>query len=310
MSSNTTPSTKKTSRGRPAKDKVVERLTPRSPAVAAAAVGGASNGTSELCSKCHNDSDKWISCERCLMWFCLNCAELSEEEHAFFTRRQARAHWYCNDCEAQAVKAVSTDQAIEERCKEFLGEFQTRLESVENKLNDKADKAVTDSIITQNKVLEDKIVGLQNDISNLGKQIKLARFEPFEKEKRKNNIVIRGLPETGNLVEDQDLVRFTLNEIDCSHIIPTNIQRLGKIPETDASDGAQARPPARPIRCILLNSDQKSTILKNAKKVRNSDTTRFDNKRVFIIPDQTALEREDDIELRKKTGLVEEKTHK
>ena len=121
------------------------------------AVGGACNSASELCSKCCKDSEKWISCERCLLWFCLSCADLSDDEHTFFTRRKARAHWYCEACEAQAVKAVSTDQAIEERCTEFLSEFQNRLEFCETKLDLKADKSDTDLLETENKILQDKI---------------------------------------------------------------------------------------------------------------------------------------------------------
>ena len=111
---------------------------------------------------CKN-SDKWIQCERCELWFCLICSDLTDKEHALFTSKKARAHWYCQACESQAVKAVTTDQAIEEKCKEFLGEFQLRLESCETRLNDKADKSTTDSLESRSKDLEDKIRGLEKE---------------------------------------------------------------------------------------------------------------------------------------------------
>ena len=306
------PGAKKT-RGRPPKDKISERLSnsTQSSLVIDGAVGGAASNTSELCNRCGNDSDKWISCERCLSWFCLKCADLTDDEHSFFSSRKTRAHWYCDACESQAVKAVTTDQAIEEKCKEFLGSFQTRLEACETNLSNKADKSITDSLTTENKIIQDKILGLQKDISNLGKQIKLTRFEPVEKEKRKNNIVIRGLPETGNSDDDEELVKFILSEIECPDVVPIEITRLGKIPATvntdEATGSVPGRAPARPIRCVLRKPDQKPLILNNAKKIRNSTSDKFDSKRIFIIPDQTALEREDDILLRKRLDELRNK---
>ena len=63
-------------------------------------------------------------------------------------------------------------------------------------------------------------------------------------------------------------------------------------------DSAAASVPARPIKCILNSSDDKGKLLRNAKKIRESNTTRFNKNKVFFVPDQTSLEREDDLELR------------
>merc|ERR1712208_147602 len=62
--------------------------------------------------------------------------------------------------------------------------------------------------------------------------------------------------------------------------------------------------PARPIRLVLPDTEHKFKILKNAKKIRNSSTDKFHCKKVFFIPDQTALEREDDVELIKKLEIM------
>ena len=293
---------------------VSERL-----AVAGAAAAAA--GDTSKCQLCKADLEqtqiKCIECERCLVWFCINCAVLTDDEHAFFTSKTARAHWYCTECEAPAVKSVTNDQQIEEKCNQFLGKFETRLDKCEGDIATKADKSDLDTLATANKKLEEKIVGLQRDISTLGSKLNLVRFEPYEKEKRKSNIVIRGLPETGSETEDRDLVKFALSEINCETIIPAEVSRLGKMPAKPSTEenanapGDQAiaaapagrggtRVPSRPVRCVLLNSDEKKQILQNGKQVRNSVTIRYDPKKVFFIPDQTKLEREDDWILREK----------
>ena len=233
-------------------------------------------------------------------------------------------HWFCTKCETAALTDVSTGIQIEEKVKAYMSKFDDRLSKCETDILAKADKTDLDELSAKNKTLESKVTALQNDISKLESKIQLVRFEPAEKLKRKNNIVIRGLPETYDQTQDNDLVRFALSEIDCSDIIPIEISRLGKKPatqtatnneqtqngvspnqnqppSTDTVNGPElTRPPARPVRCILLSSDQKSKILQNGKKIRNSVTIRYDPKKVFFIPDQTQLERDDDIKLRKK----------
>ena len=67
-----------------------------------------------------------------------------------------------------------------------------------------------------------------------------------------------------------------------------------------AASAEVARPLARPLRVTLSSGLNKSKILKNAKNIRKSKSTQFDPLKIFIVPDQTALEREDDLKLRKK----------
>ena len=58
--------------------------------------------------------------------------------------------------------------------------------------------------------------------------------------------------------------------------------------------------PGRPIRLTTTSTTIKHAILKNATQVRKKDSKLYNKKKVFILPDQTKLERQADLELRKK----------
>lgn len=68
------------------------------------------------------------------------------------------------------------------------------------------------------------------------------------------------------------------------------VERLGKIRE----DGK-----ARPIRIRFRREEDKSNVIRNATKIRKAKAVSFDTKTVFITPDMTKLQRNEDLELRK-----------
>ena len=57
----------------------------------------------------------------------------------------------------------------------------------------------------QIETLNDQMKSMALDIVNLNKKIEKVRFEPTEKIKRRNNIVIRGLLESSD-INDTDMV--------------------------------------------------------------------------------------------------------
>ena len=160
-------------------------------------------------------------------------------------------------------------------------------------------------------------------------------LNPLEK-KRRNNIVIRGLPEGTH--PDENLVNQVMTDIQCQDVEILSVQRLGRI--TNESDGGAAggadagaipnvtggahggatptlnnslnnsqsqepqsnarRVVARPVRVVLQNPLVKDKVLKAAKNIRKSQSDKFEKNKVFIVPDQTALERRDDANLRQK----------
>ena len=145
-------------------------------------------------------------------------------------------------------------------------------------------------------MVQNSVQMIATDISKLNSKFQLLRTEQLEVAKCIKNIVIRGAPESTEL-EDQDLVQEVFADIGCPDIEIESVIRLGRI--DNRQPDSDARPKTRPIRVILTNESDKAPIIRNAPKIRQSQSTIYSPTSIFIVPDQTKLEREQDIELRK-----------
>ena len=157
---------------------------------------------------------------------CQSCTNLDNEEYKFLTSRP-QFHCYCIPFESDAMQAIKNEALIAERCQEFLSKYEKKMDDIEDRVNTKADIAKEDYLSTSVQVLNDQVKHLATDISRLNQKIESMRFEPVEKTKRKNNIVIRGVPESEDLT-DTERIKEILDKIGCGNITPTEITRLGK----------------------------------------------------------------------------------
>ena len=290
----------------------------------AATVQAEDENSCSVCNRQLQDGDH-ITCERCNKDICYVCFKVTPEQ------LEAAAilpnnHFFCDECDQQAIIAVQTDQEIEVRCKQYCSQLETRIERVETGMTLKADKAEFDELKSKVARLETMIKNFSKDVSVTNQRINLVRGEDHAKKMREKNIVIRGVNEgvvnEGEEVTDEDLVHKVLRAIDCADLIPDieKFERLGKrnptrnqnLPEEavandEADDAAEdaaepERPYYRPIRVEFKSVDSRTKALKQAIKIRNganAEITEFDHKLIFIVPDQTKLERERDLKLRK-----------
>ena len=67
---------------------------------------------------------------------------MSEAVYSFFDASGNGSHWHCKDCEGQAMRAVKVDRTIDEECSNCLVGVTSRIESVEKRLDEKADFTV------------------------------------------------------------------------------------------------------------------------------------------------------------------------
>ena len=66
-----------------------------------------------------------------MKWNCAECLGMSEAAYSFFVSSGNGSHWYCKDCEGQAMRAVKVDRTIEEECSKYLEGVTNRIDSVE-----------------------------------------------------------------------------------------------------------------------------------------------------------------------------------
>ena len=123
----------------------------------------------------------------------------------------------------------------------------------------------------------------------LKEQSREDKAEEEEKARRKNNVIIHGLPEpqagdpNDKKQEDCDAVQDLLHKILCDNVSVTKFTRLGS-PRTDAD----AQP--RLILADLASEEARIQVLKNAKNLKGWKAGFWE--RVFIHQDLTPKERE------------------
>ena len=132
------------------------------------------------CKKSIGEKDDSMMCERCSGWVCFACTGLSKPVYDEMSKNKS-LHYFCQECQAPAMKAWKMDAKIEELCNDYFKKHEERLLKLEESVKTKADKAELDN--TQSKVvsLEDQIKGLNHDISTLNHRINLVGFETTEK---------------------------------------------------------------------------------------------------------------------------------
>lgn len=147
----------------------------------------------------------------------------------------------------------------------------------------KACLAMMDMMASQQKLLASMLELLTEDM-------KPEQTSADDKE-RKRSIVIHGLPESTaakaslKAKEDHESISTLLDEIDAD-AVPTSIYRL------PGNTNDSNRP--RLLKVVLSTSAQQREVLKNAKKLKNSE--RF--KGTWLRPSMTYEERQRDYELR------------
>lgn len=257
-----------------------------------------------VCTGCQitftEECDHLVQCERCNEWSCQKCSSITDSEYEILTNSKINIHYFCNNCEQAAMTAVLTDAQVEEKCKKYCQAIELRIDTMEKEIQAKAQKDEVNNMKEQIKKNEHDITHLTCDITKIDEKVTL-RTEKEEKQKREKNIVIRGLPETEE--DDTILVKDVLHGIGLPDITIERVDRIGvKRTEqnmSDASNTPHSRNTSRPVRVKLASLDDKKGCLMNATKIRKHETIKYNCKKIFIVPDLTKLEREQDFNLRR-----------
>lgn len=251
----------------------------------------------KICKKIFtSEGDMLVECERCEKWECLACSEMSAAHYRLLNETDINEfiHWYCKECNGQAVKAVKTERSIEESCKEYMSKFRqeisTEIQAVKTSLDTKIGKEVTN--------INKNIADLKKEVNGAElKQVKdkLGRIEEqlegerqstleelWERNERKLNLVVFNMPESNRdeaadrVSDDLEKLRAMLKTIEANVPI-TKTDRLGKRSEL-----------TRPLKISVKSMSDKQRILKNASKLSRIP----DLSDIHINRDMTPLERD------------------
>ena len=108
--------------------------------------------------------------------------------------------------------------------------------------------------------LYDKFDGVSTDIVSLDKKIELLHNEQEEIQRRRNNLVVKGVPEKEG-IDDMALMKELFEGIKLTHS-PNLVIRLGE-------KRSDARP--RTIKVIMSSYDNKREVLRETTRLRQAN---------------------------------------
>ena len=185
---------------------------------------------------------------------------------------------------------------IEERCKDFLQKYDQKLEDIEKKLDEKAEKATVDNISANLKASDTKLEGLTKDITDLADKIDLLKTEHEEIKKREKNLIIKGIPEVEEeSATEQVQALFDLMDLDVSIKSAFRLNISDAVKNSIDSDSVITRS----IKVVMSTVGDMKAVLRKAKSIKDIETDQFDVSQVFVTPDLTKLQREQDFKNRK-----------
>lgn len=250
----------------------------------------------DICKVCKADisNDQMIQCDRCEDWLCRKCAGLNAEALEIFSKYPDTMTWFCQDCKLSALKAVKSDNLIEDRCKAHFDSLKKELDTILNKKFEEADssiKSVEDKMRKEDQSIREEIAKLKVDLEQkiekvTGEVTTKSVQEVNERRSRAGNAILFKLKESPlpdpelRKAEDIQLAKKLCNILQVQAEI-TQAMRIGK------KEGDRIRP----LKLTLQNSQQAENLIRASRKLSNCKEKDFEQ--VVIKNDMTPMEREE-----------------
>lgn len=255
------------------------------------------------CDKFVTKREKSINCDACEQLYHIKCQKVSEDKLNFLVQPEnADAHWFCSTCNKSSSKFFKMYASLTKRQDEMdreVKEVKGNVKDIQSELkelsglvketNGKLDAAIEAKLITPSE-------GVWQKMETRVKKVEEGVVEKMEMEKRRNNIVMRGIKEYTSdnwCIEDSkkhdmemgsEILRTGL-KLDASRHIE-EVHRIGKYEVGKI----------RLLRVKVKSYEGKGEILKRAKTLKENDSF----KGVYINPDLTKKQQKDGQTLRAK----------
>lgn len=267
-----------------------------------------SPGNKKSCKQCKKSTaDKLLYCGRCEQWVCRKCSKATAAEYDMINKKSSIVHWFCSDCDEEAMIAIKASNLIEDQCKAYIESLEHKLQELNAKVEALTDGSVVADLNKRLTELSEQVENLQEPLSKkedmdtyiheqvntevnqklsdtTAKAANISVQEMTQRENRKSNIVFFNIPESNSddveVRKADDLKHVT--EITAFLGIDQSFQKPVRL-------GAKAERP-RPLRVVASGPEAVTAILKAAKKMADIEIDAYKN--VGIQRDMTFLERE------------------
>ena len=267
-------------------------------------------GRTYKCGECTegvDDTSGSIMCNRWRTWYHSLCTDLDSDEYSILTRGKEIIAFVCEECLKQTGEKHKKSNEINSKLDTIMEMFVSfkrdivksvdekideAVKSIDEKIAEGIDKKINEKLDDFDKKVEQKMKDIEQ---NLHENIVRKAEEKEEIEKRKKNIIFIQLPESSkekredrqadDIKSAHDLLKqvvdLEINEI-------SEPLRLGKKDDKGRN---------RPLKITLKSVEKKTEILRNYWPIIN-EKGKDHKKRVFINPDLTQIEREEERILR------------
>jgi hypothetical protein len=234
-----------------------------------------------ICPICQTQvtTSKSIECDKCRNWFHQKCGGITNPEFNLLSKSNSAICWYCEDCilkKKQGHEGAGNVDGKLDNILSILTGIDGRMRGMDNRIANLEQQNVKQTTYIDNRI----------DV-----KVRDVVKEELDKDRRKLNLIIHGVEEiTGGSASDstandqaqvQAVMEAVNPELPPAH---SNILRLG-----EKKDGR-----VRPIRISVDSFNTKKSILGKSKVL--SQHMKFS--RVYISPDLTMAEREENNKLR------------
>ena len=122
-----------------------------------------------------------IQCITCKQWDCQACTDLSVEVYDFLSSTENTV-CFCVACKESTLETLEAGAQIKKkRCQRIEEKYDAKLQDINIRINEKADKCVVDNIKAEQLLQVDQLKGLAHDVSELNKKIDMVSREPRKK---------------------------------------------------------------------------------------------------------------------------------
>ena len=221
------------------------------------------------CKKSSSDSqdEEWMECDRCTGKYHRSCTNLTIEQFSFLHKSpHDDFKWFCLQCQEEEGKldpTVGCSIAQQTTQVEALIKVVMSLHQLNTQL------------VEQNSKIIELLKGKKGVDEDIKIHVEEVMQDQRERDEKKNNIIIYNVPEgieeddeknSKNDIETTKEVFKVVNpQVVFDKVDSTRIQRIG----IKKGKGVDSRP--RPIKVVMNSPENKMDILRNARKLKDSE---------------------------------------
>ena len=263
------------------------------------------------CTKRLNETvDKPLTCGRCEHWSCRTCAKLTLAEYDVITKKASKVHWFCMDCDEEAMAVVKASSQL---FNEYTEQVNCRLDKMEGNLTNKADGSVVVDLCKRMDALSALVEELRgkpvspestNPVT-MGNQhtneMEGKRIDDLQdRMARKNNVVFFGVSEAEGTTREDKMANNKAKIMQIANEVGLHLKEedilsfkcLGEMGQTRVIEDEEI--PVPRLLLATFTEAAKASLMKNAYKLQFSS----EMKEIRIKHDMSKEDRQKEYELR------------